>query len=245
MRILFILLILAILPSFALTVDQILDKVEANEEPQSAKSDMIQISYPSSGTSRESKLISYSADKGDKGFMEYTSPKSVKGMKMLSLNDGDEIWVYFPRTNRKRKIAGSSRKGSMNGSDFSYEDMSQSDKRKDYTYKIIGEENKLNRECWKIEAIAKDADDETYSKLVQWVDKERFIGLVVEFYDEDGELWKELTMKGVAKLGNYWTASTIEMKNIQKGSRTVIKTSKQEFDISIPKSIFTQRNLGK
>ncbi|MGL1935645.1 MAG: outer membrane lipoprotein-sorting protein [Fibrobacterales bacterium] len=245
MRTLLSLLILCTLPSFALTVDQILDKVEANEEPQSAKSEMLQITYPSNGTSRESKLTSYSADKGDKSFMEYTSPKSVKGMKMLSLNDGDEIWVYFPRTNRKRKIAGSSRKGSMNGSDFSYEDMSQSDKREDYTYTIIGEEQKLDRACWKIEAIAKDKDEETYSKLIQWVDKERFIGLVIEFYDEDGELWKELTMEGVKKLGNYWTAATIEMKNIQKGSRTVIKASKQEFDITIPKSTFTQRNLGK
>ncbi len=242
---LLITLILIASSSFALTVDKILDKVEANEKPQSSKSEMTQISYPSSGTKRESKLISYTTDKGDKSFMEYVSPKSVKGMKMLSLDDGDEIWVYFPRTNRKRKIAGSSRKGSMNGSDFSYEDMSQSDKRKDYTYKIITEEKKRGRDCFKIEAIAKDKDDETYSKIIQWIDTERFIGVYIEFYDEDGELWKELTLDGVSKQGQYWVAKNIEMKNIQKGSRTVILSDKQEFDISIPKNKFTQRSLGK
>ena len=230
--------------TYALTVDQILDKVEENEEPQSSRTEMTQIIHPNKGEKRKSKLISFSIDKGDKGFVEYLSPKSVKGMKMLTLNDGDDIWVYFPRTNRKRKIAGSSRKGSMNGSDFSYEDLSQSDKREDYKFRLLGEEKKEGHLCYKIEATAK-SDDETYKRLLQWVDKERFLALFVEFYDEDNELWKELTLKNLKRLGKYWVADEVIMTNVQKGSKTVILTDKQEFDIEIPKSKFTQRNLSK
>jgi len=46
------------------------------------------------------------------------------GIGMLSLEHGDNIWAYFPDSDDLRKIASSSRNGSMEGSDFSYEDMS-------------------------------------------------------------------------------------------------------------------------
>ena len=230
--------------SRAQTVDEILDKMEVNEQPQSSRTEMTQITYKPGKDESTSKLISYSLDKGDKGMMEYVSPARIKGMKILMLNDGDDIWFYSARTARVRKIASHQKNQSVNNSDFTYDDMSASDWREDYTVKLAGEEKKDGVTCFKIEMTPKD-DDASYSKLFFWVDKEKYTGVAGEYYDEDGKLWKKLVLKEVVKIGNYWTPKYIEMQNVQKESRTVMKMDKIEYDIKLDGKMFSERYLKK
>jgi outer membrane lipoprotein-sorting protein len=228
----------------AQTVDEILDKMEKNQRPKSQRAEITQRIYTVSGSERLSKLVSYGKDEGDKGLMEYVSPARIKGMKMLMLNEGDDIWFFSPRTARVRKIASHQRKQSVNGSDFSYEDFSAKDMREDYNSKLEGTEKINGKPCYKIVSTAKD-DGKTYSKSVFWIDKESYYPLKGDFYDEDKALWKTLTMEGVEKVGAYWTAKTITMKNVQKGSRTVMVMDKVEFDVPMKDELFSERNLKK
>ena len=229
---------------FAITADEILDKSEANSNFKTSKSTNLEISYKSDGSKRESEIIAYSMNGNEKSLMEYIKPKRIKGMKILMLNDGDDIWFYSNRTNRVRKIASHQKKQSANGSDFSYEDMSMSDNRKDYDYKLIGEEKKDNKDCYKLEFKAKD-DDNTYSKFFIWIDKSNFLSIAGEFYDEDGELWKQLSIRDIKKNGKYWTAGKVEMKNLLKASRTIFKTIKIEYDVKLDDNMFTERKLKR
>jgi outer membrane lipoprotein-sorting protein len=176
--------------------------------------------------------------------MEYVSPARIKGMKMLMLNDGDDIWVYFPRTARVRKIASHQKKQSVNNSDFSYEDLSMRDNRKDYHCTLAGEETKDGAACYNIVMKAKDPE-KTYQRIVMWVDKESFVSVAAEYFGEDGQLWKQLAVDDVTRIGDYWTAGTIEMKDVQKGSRTVMKMDKIEYDIQLDESMFSERYLKK
>jgi outer membrane lipoprotein-sorting protein len=230
--------------SHSLTVDEILDKVEANEEAQSAKMEMTQTVYTADGDERISKLVSFGKDKGDKGLMEYLSPARIKGMKILMLNDGDDIWMYSARTARVRKIASHQKNQSVAGSDFSYDDMSARDMRKDYNAELKGTEKLGKKDCYKILMTAKDKK-KTYSKSLSWVDTTNYVMLKAEMYDEDQELWKVLTMQDIEKIGNYWTPKKIEMKNVQKGSRTVMTMDKIEYDIELSDKIFSERNLKR
>ena len=229
---------------FAITADEILDKSEANDNFKTSKSTNLEIVYKSDGSKRESEIIAYSFNGNEKSLMEYIKPKRIRGMKILMLNDGDDIWFYSNRTNRVRKIASHQKKQSANGSDFSYEDMSMSDNRKDYNYRLIGEDKKTNKDCYKLEFKAKD-DDNTYSKFYIWIEKSNFLIIAGEFYDEDGELWKQLSIRDIKKIGKYWTAGEIEMKNLLKDSKTVIKITKIEYDINIDKNMFTERKLKR
>ena len=134
----------------------------------------------------ESKIISYSMDEGEKSISIYQEPARIKGMKILMLNDGDDIWFYSPRTSRVRKIASHQKNQSVNGSDFSYEDMSTKDHRKDYNCKLIGEEKRSDVNCYKIEMKAKN-DDKIYPRIIFWVDKSNFLGKEAEFFDTSFE----------------------------------------------------------
>ena len=230
--------------AFSLTVDEILDKMEENENAQTSRMEMTQIVTKSGDQKNVSKLISYGMDKGDKGLMEYVSPARIKGMKILMLNDGDDIWFYSPRTARIRKIASGQKSQSVNNSDFSYEDMSTKDRREDYTCKLMGEEDKSGVACYKIEMKPKK-NEGSYSKIIMWIDKEKFVPIEGHMFDEDGELWKKLIISDIKKIGNYWTMKSIEMRDVMKGSKTVMKMDKIEYDIKLDADMFSERYLRK
>lgn len=239
-----IMLLTIISLSFSITVDEILDKMEENENANTARMEMTQIVTKASGQENISKLISYSIDKGDKGLMVYNSPARIKGMKILMLNDGDDLWFYSPRTARIRKIASGQKSQSVNNSDFSYEDMSTKDRREDYNCNLMGEEEKNGVACYKIEMKPKK-NEGSYSKIIMWIDKEKYVSIEGHMFDEDGELWKKLLIHDIEKIGKYWTMKSIEMKNEMKGSKTVMKMDKIEYDIKLDANMFSERYLRK
>ena len=237
-------LFLSILPLYAVTVDEVLDKMEENENAATSRIAMTMTVIDAGGRETVSKLISYSADKGDKSLMEYVAPARIKGMKILTLNDGDDIWFYSPRTGRVRKIAGNQKNQSVNNSDFSYEDMSTSDRREDYTCTLLPDTATGGVDCYSIEMTSKSGDI-SYSRVVFYVDKKTNLPVEGHYFDEKGTLWKKLFMKNPGKVGNYWNAEVIEMHNVLKGSRTIMKTTRVEYDIDLDREMFSERSLKR
>lgn len=229
----------------AQNVETILDSVEANENSQTSRIEMTQIVYRSNGSASESELTSYSSGEGEKGIMVYSKPARINGMKVLTLNDGDDIWFYSPRTGRTRKIASHQKNQSVNGSDFSYDDLNSKDRRDDFNSKIVGEEKVEGISCTVVEMTLKPDADNSYKKIVMYVDPVRWLPLKTTFFDEEGELWKTLIMEDISKVGKYWSAGKIIMKNELKGSRTEMVTKKVEFDIPVDENMFTERYLSR
>ncbi len=124
----------------AQTAGEILKKVDVVGHSKTTEMEMVQKIVTPSGDNRSFKMVSYSANGAEKGLTVYVSPNQVRGMKILSLNDGDDIWTYFPRTNRTRKIASSARNRRVQGSDFTYDDMSGGKMAEKLKVKIIDEE---------------------------------------------------------------------------------------------------------
>lgn len=229
----------------AQSVDAVLDSVEANENSETSRIEMTQIVYRENGSASESELTSYSSGRGEKGIMIYSKPARINGMKVLTLNDGDDIWFYSPRTGRTRKIASHQKNQSVNGSDFSYDDLNSKDRRDDFNSKIIGEESVDGITCTVVEMTLKPDADNSYKRVVMYVDPARWLPLKTTFFDEANELWKTLIMEDIKKVGNYWSADRIIMKNEQKGSRTEMLTKKVEFDIPVDENMFTERYLSR
>ena len=82
-----------------------------------------QIAHFYTGKKETFKIKNYSAGGNEKMLFVYEYPNRIRGNKFLFLKGGD-IWAYFAKTGRKRRIASSARKSKMQGSDFSYEDIS-------------------------------------------------------------------------------------------------------------------------
>ncbi|MCF7826745.1 MAG: outer membrane lipoprotein-sorting protein, partial [Candidatus Marinimicrobia bacterium] len=95
--------------------------------PENSYSKGSQTIITSSGQERVFEFDSWSAEKGKSVLTRYTKPAAIRGQAFLMLNNADDIWSYFPRTKRVRKLASHAKKQKMQGSDFTYEDMGGGD----------------------------------------------------------------------------------------------------------------------
>ena len=88
-----------------LTSEEIINKVNElmNQDTVQAKVKMTIVTSPDN--ERVFIYDSYSKNKGEKNLLRYIEPKRAKGQAILMLNYADDIWMYFPRTKRIRKLA--------------------------------------------------------------------------------------------------------------------------------------------
>ena len=197
---------------------------------------MTQTITTSTGMSRTFTIKTYSDGKNT--YMKYIKPARVKGFKMLFLNDGDEIWIYYKRSGRTRKIASHNKNKSVMGSDFSYEDFSGKGFKQDYKVKLLDEE-----EHYRLRLIPKK-DDASYSKLIVWISKD-FLTKRIDYYNKKNDLVKRLRVSDYKKIDGYSTPFKIVMKNLKKGTKTVMEIKEVEYNIKLPSGIFKVDKLSK
>jgi hypothetical protein len=179
------------------------------------------------------------------------SPIADRGTNMLvwkkADQDDNDFWLYLPALGKVKRIASSSdggETGSVFGTEFSIEDVSPR-KIKDYTYKIIGEDKFNNRPVWKIESVPTEvrAKKTFYSKVVSWVDKERFVIMKDELYNRHGNLFKQLIAKKVDYIDGVWIVTKSSMINLLSRRITNYDVLSITFDVEIDDEFFTLRAM--
>ena len=180
----------------------------------------------------------------EQAFTEYLSPARERGTKMLKL--GEQLWTYYPSTDRVIRISGHMLRQSLMGSDLSYEDMMEDPElQKLYLAQVSGEENYLERPCWVLDLSARKGDVAYHSRKI-WVDKERFVVLKENRYARSGKLLKTTEVKSVIRVENRWVQNIIVFKDVlKKGKGTEFVIESVEFDVDIPGHIFSKAALRK
>lgn len=223
----------------------ILEKVDAAGYMETGKMEVSQTIVTPSGDRRTFRMMSYSAGGNDKGLTEYLEPSQVAGMKILTLDDGDDIWTYFPRTNRVRKIASSARNRKVQGSDFTYDDMAMGKMAKSWKGKVAGGEKLDGTDCHKLVLTPTASGPKSYSKAIAWVSKTDSTVLRVEYYDLDGDETKRLNLSDYRKIKGVWVPMRYTMTNLLDGGKTVMKVNKVAVNPKLDTSIFTEAGLSR
>jgi len=202
----------------------------------------------SSGKKREFIYNSFSKNDGEKTLTRYLSPSRVKGQATLMLNNADDIWTYFPRTNRVRKLATHAKKQKMQGSDFSYEDMGGNDVfLTDFSHKLIDDKKIDGLLCYGIEMVKKEGINSSYAKMVLFVQKETFLILKIDYYNQDAPelIQKSLFCSEIKNVGGIPTAFYLVMKNLVDGTETEMEILEIDYDVKLADKMFTERGLKK
>jgi outer membrane lipoprotein-sorting protein len=231
-----------------MTAPEIIQKANdlLNQETVFAKAKMTIMT--TSGQERELYYDSWSKDRGEKSLIRYTGPRRVKDQAMLMLNNSDDIWSYFPRTNRVRKLATHAKKQKMQGSDFSYEDMGSGDSFiKDFTPARKEDEKKSNRDCFKLELTKKPDVDSNYSRMIAWIDKENYVIWAIDYYDEKDSSMriKTLLQTDLKVIDNVPTPLKMTMKNHLDNTETVNELQEVKYNLPLDDAMFTERGLKK
>jgi len=230
---------LMVITAAEMTAEEIINKRDNNEYFDSVKieAEMIIVS----GGRKITKTMVALSDKKN-SLVEFTNPQD-RDTKFLKRED--DLWMFFPDAEEIIKISGHMLNQGMMGSDFSYQDIMESDKLTDlYDFKIIGEEEIDGRPCYVLEGVAREGVKVSYYRRVSWIDKERFIGLKEELYTQSGKLLKETKLNEVQEIEGRWIPVDSVMENkLRKDTYTGFKITKIDFNPEIPEEIFSLQNL--
>jgi len=228
-----------------LTVDEIMDKMEETSPDfttQKTISEMILIDEEGNEEVREMIMFSQKIEDDQMNtLVRFLSPKSVKGVTLLNINDGEKIYLYMPAYNKPRRIAGSSKGDEFMGTGLSYEDMSMDYEDKDYKKTLLEEtENEYIIEVLPI------GEDLSYEKIILHVNKTNFYAKKVEFYETMNELTKTLTINKIEiNDKDKVTPMEIEFTDMLEGDKTKIVIKEIEYDVELSSSFFSIRTLSK
>lgn len=232
-----LLLLLGAAPGLEAQADarSIIRLVDEKNRAESARVELTMLVYPYAGNEKDVREYQVqSVSRGEEeSHMVFVNPRSIKGLAILSI--GDDQWVYFPSTGRVRKIAGKSKEKSVEGvgGDFSYEDLGGGRWEEKYDFSILAD----RRDEWVL--AGKPVKESAYSRIEITIDKKRLLATRVDYYKEGrSEAYKELLMSEVKSLGGRDVPTRIEMRNLEKRSRTVVITHQAQYDLPVDEKYF-------
>ena len=233
-----------------LTAFQIVEKVYNREVGDDMTSDLTMTLTNSANNERVREIKQFTKDLGkvDKKIMFFQSPADVKNTSFMSWSYDDEgkdddQWIYLPALKKTKRISSDSKSDYFMGSDFTYDDLGDRKPNQD-VHKIIRQEKLNDEQCYVIESSPIDKDY-MYSKTITWIIKDKWIGLKKEFYDEDKELLKELTVEKYEDINGFLIITHSEMKNKQKDHNTIMELKNVQINSGIEDAKFTERIMTR
>lgn len=179
-----------------------------------------------------------------KALVKILAPVREAGNRTLKL--GNDIWMYLRNTETTIRIPPSMMLQSWNGSDYTYDDMVHEETlSKDYNITVVGSEKISGAECWKLQLLPRPNAPVVWGKLLYWVRKDGDLPARVEYFDEKGKLMRTMVMSGFKTIGGRFIPTVWTMYNSDKTHSTEIKLEKAAFDVRIPNSIFSLRELER
>lgn len=230
------------------TAESIIQKVNDLMNQKTVYGLMTMTIVTSSGQTRTFEYESWSKDNGEKNLVRYTKPTRIKDQAILMLNNADDIWAYFPQTNRVRKLATHAKKQKMQGSDFSYEDMGSGDTfLTDFTATRLSDEKIEGYQCYKLELTKKKTSDSHYSKITMWVIQGNYVPVVLDYYNEDNpdRVSKRLVQYDIQVMDGIFTGKKMIMYNKEDNTQTSMEILNVKYNQPMDDSMFSERSLRK
>ncbi len=178
----------------------------------------------------------------DRMFIRILSPLKEQGVGTLKL--GNEMWNYFPKTDKVMKLPPSMMMSSWMGSDFTNDDLVKEYKlAEDFTSRLVRPDAAEPGVLY-IESKPREGLPIIWDKSVTAVRESDLIPLWEDFYDERGTLVRSLRFSEVKTFGARSVPSVMEMiPRTKEGYGTVVRYDKLQFDVPIGDDVFSLRNL--
>jgi len=184
-----------------LTGDEILQKVD-DEAASLAEGSLISVvqfdNVYADGTSASNVFAGIGKkNKGqpEESLIYFKEPEDIAGTIFLSVKPVGEdarMWLYLPALGMAKELVADQQEQSFAGSTFSYKDMGNRSYADKYAAELVGEEiltiGDEQRACYVLEFTARPGADADYPSAKAWVDKESFLMLKSEDYNESGNL---------------------------------------------------------
>jgi hypothetical protein len=213
------------------------ETLKCTERPREVSVEMVQKDY--GPRLRDSRVLA-----------DVIAPISDKGIGTLTYDyeehdKGKDMWLYLPALGKvKRLISNSDGAENFFGSEFLAENM-ENRKLQDYSYKIIDESTFNDRPVWLVELLPTPAKQKKspFSKIVSYIDKERYLPMKENFYNHNNKLYLQETWHVYENVEGVWIGTKVSMNNFISQRVSQLRMAAVKFHIEIPNEFFTQRSL--
>jgi hypothetical protein len=181
-----------------------------------------------------------------KAIIRFSAPAEVKGVALLVVNHPDRAsdqWMWTPAIGRDRRIALQDRSTRFFGTDFSFEDLEERDVNQ-FDFKLTGEEPVDGSACWRIEARPRQGKSSQYTLTRMWIRKDNYVPVQYESFIKD-QLVRRLHQADVKNIQGIWTPLTLEMTDLRRKSRTILRTDKLVYNVPVKDDDFTVQAMRR
>ncbi len=193
--------------------------------------------------------------KPDQSLIYFEKPDDVAGTIFLSVKPQGKdarMWLFLPSLGEHgmyKELVANQQKQSFAGSMLSFKDMGNRSYADKYSAKLMGEETLTigdeHRVCYVLDLTARPGADADYPSAKAWVDKESFLMLKSEDYNESGKLERTMDILSLTTFDGQLLASKMLLGNaLDNSSTTITFVKRQRPKNQIPDSVFDPNNLA-
>ena len=190
---------------------------------------------------RESTLYAWTRGRED-ALIRFVAPARDAGNALLK--QGNNMWTFNPKLNKSIRLPGGMMSQSWAGSDFSYDDMSRSDKWiKHYRLEHVATEEADGLKTYTIDAIPFDDAPVVWGKERLRI-REDSVLIEAIYYDQDMQPLRRMVSTEIDVLGGRTMATTIRMLDLENpNSFTEVRYDAMDFDVALEDRLFTLFSL--
>jgi outer membrane lipoprotein-sorting protein len=181
-----------------------------------------------------------------KAILRFVAPAEVKGVALLVVNHPErssDQWMWTPALQRERRIALQDRSTRFFGTDFSFEDLEERDINQ-YEYRLVGNETIDGVACWRLESKPRQGKVSQYAKADIWVSKDTYAVMRIDSWIKT-DVARRLVYSDFEQVQGIWTARLLEMTDLRRKSRTVLRLDKLQYNVPLEEGNFTLQALRR
>ena len=190
---------------------------------------------------RKSTLKAWTRGRED-ALIRFVAPTRDAGNALLK--QSERMWTYTPKLNKSIRLPGSMMSQSWAGSDFSYNDMSRSDKwLREYTLEHVATGRDGALKVYVIDAIPREDAAVVWGKEQLHI-REDLVLVEMSYFDQDMQPVRRMQSLEIGQLGGRIMATRMRMQDVAKPDQyTELEYLDMDFDVDVPDRMFTLFSL--
>ena len=249
----FLFFVLNVLKSQDYTAEEIINKVDLNQRPNTSITEV------------KLEIIKYKRDKEkikireftrfqkfyntgkfkSKSIIRFYKPNIIKGAGLLSwyrMDGQTNQWIFLPKLKTAKEIKAKEKSKTFMGTDFRYEDLENRKLGQD-SLVLIGNEYFDGFQCKVLMAYPKD--ESVYFSRKIWVNTSNWQISKVEFYKDELQKEKTLTLSNFITTDEYMMPGILSMTLENSKNKTVMTIKSFKPNIGLKDEIFSESFLIK
>ncbi len=227
------------------SVEDVLAKVDENFQGSRFNLELRQVITRGSGEKRVLISRRYAAENGEKQVIEFTSPESIRGVRIFLLNKGENIRIFSPERKEVVDLPQTDRKNAIMGSDMRYEDLYLPFLSR-FTGRVLSVDDLEGTPCYVL-SLRPGYQHSGYTRVLMWVDVMYATIRQIDYYQHNESTpFKRFVFEdfreaaGGRKYPWRWY-----MVDLISGGKTLCEVVDIQFPETIEESIFVPENLVK